>query len=199
MARVSWELETFDVRKSVAERFSIEEYLENKGVDVESASSGGLDRRCKCPNQNHKNGNEKTPSFYFSSETNEYKCFGCNIYGDYFDLRSLIEGTPASIIFSEEMQNKSFDIDEIKVEVMANKRLAEKIAFEESIKIGNEIKEIIEIYLYTDKYSELDAWADSIYKRVDALMNDIKSFSAQEIKMFFLQLDLEVQRKKSFI
>lgn len=47
--------------------------------------------KCKCPFQFHKNGNERTASFIFNKEKNNFYCFGCQNGGGPVNFIALIQ------------------------------------------------------------------------------------------------------------
>lgn len=68
----------------------------------------GMDRySCKCPFHN-----EKTPSFKVDESFQNFKCFGCGIYGDaisYFAQRNTLDYRTATLVLAERLGIKTSD------------------------------------------------------------------------------------------
>ena len=65
-------------RTDIAKQVKILELAAKFGVQVEQASAGNFDYRCRCPSKDHKHGKEKTSSCYINSRDNNFFCYGCN-------------------------------------------------------------------------------------------------------------------------
>lgn len=86
-------------RDAVLSSVSLVDLLREYGVEVMEASSGNFSHRARCPLPLHRGrgdgGQERTPSFYISTRSGDFYCFGCSSCGSAIDLVSLIEGIPS--------------------------------------------------------------------------------------------------------
>lgn len=86
-------------RDAVLSSISLIDVLREYGVEVMETSSGNFSHKARCPLPLHRGrgdgGQERTPSFYISTRSNDFYCFGCSSFGNAIDLISLIEGIPS--------------------------------------------------------------------------------------------------------
>lgn len=78
-------MDTFNMKDAVKTRYNVLDYV-NKHI-IPSVRYKGSNRLLEektpiiCPFHN-----ETNPSFWYYSERNRFKCFGCNVGGDVIDL-----------------------------------------------------------------------------------------------------------------
>lgn len=166
---------------------------------IESIASATFTHRCVCPNPFHKNGGERTASFYFSDKGKFYKCFGCNISGDIFDFITLTEGIPwhdsvadliknGSISF-ENLQNASSAVSDIE---LAN------FIFDLNMDLSHNIRKYLHSKLNTEVYSMECKWADNVFKRIDETFAKLIDADFEQTKAFHSQILMEISRREIF-
>jgi len=77
------------IGSEICRRYSIEDHLRSKGVEVAKV---GRKLRCRCPL--HKGGQERTPSFYITDRPDGgqwFHCFACSEGGDVISLVAKME------------------------------------------------------------------------------------------------------------
>ena len=65
-------------------------WLKEHGISLNKNKSEILLYRCKCPNKNHKSGNENTDSLYIDSENNDFYCYGCSAGSSSIDFFMIV-------------------------------------------------------------------------------------------------------------
>lgn len=174
------------LRKKARKSINMEKMLSGIVDEVESISSNSFTHKCKCPNPNHKGGEERTPSFYFSDVDSTFKCFGCNWNGDVFDLIALLKGMPVDALVDKYVKEKGIKVllDEIdntvKFDIL-------KLKYELSIVLRNHYE------AYGDKEAD---WIDSLSIRVDERFSKLTNADYKEAHSFYMQVLLEVSRRK---
>ena len=91
----SWEDGDF---RSTSQRFDIKELIQKaNSVDLllifkyYRLPIDAINKKVVCPFRQHKNGKEKTGSFFYYPETNSFNCYGCGIGGKVCNFISAME------------------------------------------------------------------------------------------------------------
>lgn len=148
--------------------------------------SGKFTHRCSCPNPAHKGGNEKTASFYFSRTTGQFFCFGCQAYGDSFDLISMLGGNQQDALDQAMLGGPVIvpDIPDVKRVIDAG--LA---------KLTKKSREIVRSKIGHPTFVEANQWFHRFFERLDSFLVEMESETPEQIGGRFLQLNMEITRK----
>ncbi len=164
--------------------FDLLSFLINKSKKVEEAYSGDFTHKCICPFLDHKGGEERSPSFYFSTTTNTYKCFGCDRFGTPFTLvTELGDLFECQIFMSSDLEK----IDLSTISAQRNHFAQRKNAFAVFMKKYKEFVDFIDNNQIPNK--------DLYYEAID---NKIKTMKENEtpksVEGFFMQLMISLKR-----
>lgn len=66
-----------EIVDKINDQINIVDIAKEFDISLQVCNSGSFTHKCKCPNPDHKGGEERTPSCYLSEETNSFYCFGC--------------------------------------------------------------------------------------------------------------------------
>lgn len=164
---------------------------------IESIASATFTHRCICPNPFHKNGSERSPSFYFSDKDKFYKCFGCNISGDVFDFITLTEGIPWHDIVADLINNGTMTLESLQE---ANSGISEielaNFQFELNIDLSHQIRKYLATRHNTPYYEKEYKWADHIFKRIDETFAKLVDSDFEQTKAFHSQILMELSRRE---
>lgn len=193
-----WPLSQDELKKAkqaLFPRISFVQILNKYTKQIEEVGSSTFTHRCVCPNPNHKNGGERTPSFYFSEEDKGYRCYGCGITGDVFDLISLMNGMPWNDVVKVFLDKENIDLGSVDFDFSAPHQTSlSQYSFDSNMKISQEFRDYLHIIKDKPYYQKEKEWVDLVFRRVDDALD--KSESKQAIKEFEMQVLMELERKK---
>ncbi len=150
------------------------------------AGSGKFTHKCPCPNPEHKGGGEKTASFYFSRETGQFFCFGCQAYGDAFDLIQMLGGN------SNQAMQAAMDGGPVVISDLPD---VQKVIEAGSMKLIKKCRETLQAKFGTKDFVEANLWFARFYERLDGFVVEMESETPEQIGGRFLQLNMELTRK----
>ncbi len=163
-------------KEDIVQHVRITDIAKEFGIDLEFAASGNFDLRCKCPSEEHKNGNERTSSCYIDSKNNNFYCFGCGVGSNCIDFYMACMG----INFSEAMKalKPRVDLSKVKgkrIEQLPNNFsiLLETSALFRKIMISNP-KDL--------------KWINNIMKRTDQYLLDIEPTDTKSAQKLYKKL-----------
>lgn len=137
-----------------------------------SYTSGSFTHKCTCPSKEHKQGKEKTPSFYISSTTGKFYCFGCGIHGNAFDLLAMLgEDDEAAFV----MASKDAPIN------ISARISAEGVAERSHRKLVLGARKWLRSRIGTETWSRDFASIQEIYKRADIILNATSEVDTPEV------------------
>lgn len=160
---------------------------------VEPTYSTSFTHKSKCPR--HKNGNERTPSFYFSQHDGSFKCFACSIFGDVFDLMSMSEGRPWQFIVSDLTKELSINLDNIEVNVTQGQDYT-SFLFETNLKLSIILRNYMLSFKDKESFDKVKNWVESIYVKMDRRFSKVEDCDFASVKEFELQLLYELESHK---
>lgn len=163
---------------------------------IEETYSASFSHKCTCPNPKHKNGRERTPSFYFSESQKNFVCFGCNLFGDMFDIIALMEGMPWYNAVRIFLEKEKIDLNEINLESFKGAgAYNNNYVYECNLKLGVELRDYLSSLTGTP-YDIEKKWVDSIFKRMDDRFEKLGDEDASQARAFKAQILLELDRHK---
>lgn len=188
------------IAKPLAAKLSFSTLAHKYCRKIESVASVTFTHRCTCPNPFHKNGGERTPSFYFSDKDKFYKCFGCNISGDIFDFITLTEGIPWHISVTDMLQNGDINIQSLQeaADGLSDIELANYL-FDLNLDISNNIREYLITRRETTIYEAECKWADHLLKRIDETFIKLIDSNFEQAKAFHSQVLMEISRREMLV
>lgn len=187
--------EEFDaLRKHIASKINMVDIISNISKRVEQTSGGLFTHKCICPNPAHKQGNEKTPSFHFSDANKTFTCWGCQKFGDIFNVLSWHLGSPIDVIvnnYASEMKINSLSFDLPKVKPRADTGMI-------NIKLSSIIREFLQKSANKPSYESLKIWADGLFRRIDERLLSA-TIEPDQAASFYNHILMEIQRKEAEI
>lgn len=180
------------VKKKLGERISFESIFNKKSSAQPLYSSSWTHRGC-CPNPNHKQGNERSASFYFNEKSKEFHCFGCQWNGDVFDFLSIFMATPAKILVEDLINKQNLNLEKI-LGAAPSARKADN--FEIKHELGLTLRDFLVSKTDTASYEDHKKWVDSIFKRIDDRFVGLGSEDTVGAQNFSNQILLELDRRK---
>lgn len=184
------ELETVGVR--LHPKISFLDIVRSYSSRVDGVWHSEFTHKANCPF--HSNGQERTPSLYFSETTKKYHCFACTEHGDVYDFLGRMEGSPRYFIIRD-LVNSS-DVDTLNIDLSEDEPYeSPELAYELNIKMGIKLRDYLLSLKGKDCYDCEKQWVDNAFIRIDNKMNDDCSF--QEKNAFRMQLLLELDRRNS--
>ena len=166
---------------AIKKQIRIVDLAEEHGISLNKISSGNFTHRCKCPNKNHKSGNENTDSLYIDSENNDFYCYGCSAGSssiDFFMICNDVNFSEALSVMSDYIDDKSdlsdgyavkrFDDFAIKLRisnVMRNFCQNNKKDYDYFSKLSLKIDDILE-QINCDDYKKLSSLERQIEKHL---------------------------------
>lgn len=183
--------EKMALRKKVLPNIAMEKLVRKYAHNVESTASSIFSHKCTCPSKDHKGGQERTASFYFSEENRTFKCFGCGIWGDAFDFVSLVRGVPADVVVEQYVENKNIDIDGLTATCQQQFDISE-LNYDLSTKMRNYLRTLVD----SDKYEKERDWADHTFKRIDDRFMKLTNEDYEKAHRFHMQILMELERRK---
>ena len=150
------------------------------------AGSGKFTHKCSCPHPAHKGGSEKTASFYFSRDTGQFFCFGCNIYGNAFDLISLLGGSSDNALDAAMQQGP------IAIPETPN---IQKLIGDHSRKLVKKCRSKLAAAVGGSTWEADFKWMQDFYCKLDKILPELEAESAEQIHGRFLQFNMELNRR----
>ena len=174
--------EIWKLRDIVLSKISIIDVAKEYGLELEEKSSGTFSHRTFCPFHLGKDGNrERTPSMFFSKETNSFSCFGCNKSGSLIDFIIYLDGCPAAIAL-EKLAKKIGLIDKDgnwdELQIQNSNHLISRFESTKTIEpyifdISYALCEYIHGFKNTDDFEKELKWIEKISKKADQYLQDI--------------------------
>lgn len=182
-------------RKSLYPMMSFWDIMRRYSINVSSVWGREWTHKCSCPH--HKDGGERTPSFFFSEASKKFYCFGCSIGGDIFDLIALMENRQWHELVRELLSENKIDISNIDVPNRANYETVFNINRELSL----QIKQYVSSCEKTSYYESEKIWADRMFRRIDDSVSALEksNFDLVEINSFKMQVSIDIQRRKALM
>lgn len=172
-------------KKDIMNQVHILDLIDEFGLSVDNTFSGNsFDFRMICPSKDHKNGAERTPSLYINSETNSFKCFGCQAGSNVIDFYMICteDDFKTSVTeLSKRVENPTGDgYGEINID---------------NLSILLEISKLFKFI--SKKYSNDDKWQDSFMKKVDIYISDISKSDIESAKKLLKSVKKEIRKRYS--
>lgn len=163
---------------------------------IESIASSTFTHRCVCPSPFHKNGVERTPSFYFSDTNKFYKCFGCGISGNIFEFLTLTEGIPWYQIVVDLLNNEQIDVAALQSDTAVSPIDVANLLFELNMDISAHMRAYMASVKSTDVFVNECKWADALYKRIDETFLKLIDGDLEQARSFHSQILIEISRRE---
>lgn len=165
---------------------------------VEESNSSCFTHKCTCPNPQHKNGNERTPSFHFSEKDKGFVCFGCGIQGEMFDFLSIMEGSPWHHIVRKFLQQESIDLSTIDLDSLKNRTVQDyDYLYNVNLHLSVELRNYLESIKNSALYEKECEWVDRMFRRIDDRLGKLSEKDFQQAHSFESQILYEIDRRKS--
>lgn len=174
---------------AAGDELSMYDIVAKYSSNIRSAYSAKFTHCAICPNPNHSGGAEKTPSFFFSEKNKGFKCFGCQISGNCFDLIGLMTNRPSNQIAQEYFRNNNITAGTIT-----------RVQTFPIIDLNFKLSMLIRDYLVEQKsncnYEQEIKWADGIFTRLDERFKCLTDKDFEEARNFYQQILIELDRRK---
>lgn len=194
-----WPLSTEELqlaRAMLIERISFVEIVQKYSSKIEEVNSPSFTHKCTCPNPNHKNGQEKTPSFHFSEKSGRFICFSCGINGNVFDLIALMEGTPWYKVVRDLLRYESIDLNKIDLYSFKNKSIATyDYLYEINLDLSTKLRDHLAHFKDTKKWFKERDWVDSMFRRIDNRIEKLSDEDLGQAYAFYCQILSEIDRR----
>lgn len=195
MSIEEWPLSTEELlalRLTVGQKISMVKAVQHYGRNVEEVASPTFTHRCTCPNLEHKQGNEKTPSFFFSEKDKTFMCFGCHIRGDVFDFLARMLKRPVEEIVKGYAKKNGIDASDIP-EFDATARLFDIQQMKHDVCM--DIRDYVVARKEIDTYKSDCEWADNLFRRIDDRFDKFTEHDYQQARFFTMQIGVELERR----
>jgi len=189
----SWPLtadEERALRAHLNKNIDLEALITKHSKHVEGTLGVQSTHKAICPNKEHKGGEERTPSFFFSTETNTYNCFGCQVYGDAFDFISLVTGQPVHIVL-DEYKRKGPSFSDIKAPARPKFKVRDV-----GYKLGISFREYLKALEGAPLHSAEAEWVDSMFRRIDDRFSCLEADDYEQALSFAMQMNMELERRQ---
>lgn len=199
MSNRSWPLsqnQLMEARKEIAPSVSFSKYAVKHSKMVEEIGSGTYTHRCICPHKDHKGGNEKTPSFYFSEETKRFQCFGCGINGDVFDFIALMKGMTWWDVLRKFIDKNNVDVKKLSLDGYVDGEYFEEYLFKSALKLSQALKTYLDSFKNSKDYLREQEWVDRTFKKIDQHLSKVTFGDKEKVKGLESQIMLEIERRK---
>ena len=183
--------EKMALRKKVLPLIDMEKLVSRYAQNVETTASSIFTHKCTCPSKDHKGGQERTPSFYFSEESRTYKCFGCGLWGDAFDFISLVRSLPADVIVDQYITNNKIDVSALAGEVQQRFDISEL-----NYDMSTKLREHLKAQLDAESYNKERVWVDRTFRRIDERFLKLTNEDYEKARQFYMQILMELERRK---
>jgi len=197
-------MEDFDLPPSLEELSAAKSALHSKisfldlmkgySSKIEECWHTDFTHKCTCPL--HGNGQERTPSFYFSERSKTYKCFSCSAGGDVFDLIGVMEGRPWFYVVKDMFESSNIHVDQIDLSELKSRPARSDIVYNANLKMSDELRKFLKSVEGHKEYDKLKEWVDWIYRRIDDRLGTLDDSSREEVVSFKIQIMMELDRKK---
>lgn len=175
--------------KKIIPNICMENVVARYSSQIQGVYSDNFTHCCICPNKNHKQGAERTPSFYFSEETKRFVCFGCSKSGNIFDFLSLMMGRPADTIMDDYIKKKDISITDLPAP-------KQKFPISElNYSLSVRIRDYLVGLKNTDLYDNEVKWADGIFVRFDERFGKLTDKDFDQARTFYTQILMELERR----
>lgn len=184
--RVKFQQSNSQLKAALSERAAESAFLMLSARKTLQAGSGKFTHKCSCPNPAHKSGSERTASFYFNRQTGQFFCFGCSIYGNAFDLIALLGGSADSALDAAIQQGPVIVPDTPNIQ---------KLIGDHSRKLVKKCRMKLYSSLGTLAWSKDFEWMQSFYQKLDKILPEMETETAEQIHGRFLQFNMELNRR----
>lgn len=167
-------------------------------LKIEETQSTAFTHRCTCPNNRHKNGQERTPSFYFSEHEKRFMCFGCSISGDVFDFIALMDGLPWYEALRDFLKNNNVVLDSVAINsaIAHNFKAFAYNLFETNLKISSELREHLKAHRDQPSYNDERVWVEMMFKKLDSHLNSLTVDGGESLVEIRMQIEMEMARRQ---
>lgn len=181
------------LRESLARQMSMVKVIDRFSKQIEEVGAGNFTHKCICPNPEHKQGNERTPSFYFSEETKQFVCWGCGINGDLFDFLELMLKRPADQLAQNYAKKKQVDVEECLKYATAEPMID---IGELSYRLGIQLRDHLAAFKGKDEYEAERIWVDNVFLRIDDRFSKLDRREIEQAQQFVSQIEMELERRR---
>jgi hypothetical protein len=189
----------WSIKDAVLAKINLAELMKEYNLKLESKNTGQFTHRTYCPFHTGKSGGtERTPSFYISTQTNSFYCFGCSITGGPIDFVSLVEGMPATkalIKLAKKVgvlsQNGIIDEEQIKIEPILDNRNIEIFLFD----ISNLLRTHIYNFLNKEEFEKEFRWMEKVAEKADEFLAQIGYEDYEYAKDLYEKIKIAVDKR----
>jgi len=170
-------------RDIILSKISIVEIAKEYGLHLENKETGTFTHRTYCPLHTGKGreGQERTPSMFFSSHSDSFCCFGCLAGGSTLDFVSLMDGTPPPVALTKlakkvGLVDKDGNWDELQLESV-DRRIVHfdplKTVDPYVSKISDILRGYIHRFIGTEYFEKELKWMERVGAKVDLFLTNI--------------------------
>lgn len=176
----------YQLRNALSERVAPEVYELLQRNRSLMAGSGKFTHKCACPNPEHKSGKERSASFYFNKDNGQFFCYGCNIYGNSFDLLKLLGEDPEAA-FKKALEGPAL---EIKPQQNSQEYIQNSLAT-----LNKKVRIKIHSILGTANFQSTFDEIQEFLHKIDLVLPELDAETPEQIHGRFLQFNMEFKRK----
>lgn len=193
---ISWEdgltrEESDRARKLLAPKFSILELFKRYSREVVPTGGGTWTHKCVCINQEHKQGNERSPSCSFNEDEQTFFCFGCRWGGDVFDVMAKLQNRATDQLIEELVKKNGVDVDQDLPPLRPKLDLARI-----NQKMSVMLREHLDLFRNTDCYEEEMVWVDGMFRKIDERLAWLEATDVEEARALYEGICMNLERRK---
>lgn len=179
-------------RKILAPKYPILDLFKRHSREVVPTGGGTWSHKCICINQEHKQGNERSPSCNFNEETQEFHCFGCQWFGDVFDVMAKLANRSVLGLLEELVGKGGVDLEgsmPVAIPKLDLARINQKLSVM--------LREHLDLFKNTDCYEEEFVWTEGEFRKIDERMAWLEPTDVQKAKVLFDGICMDLERRKN--
>ena len=180
-------------RKILATKFSILDLFVKHSREVFPTGGGTWSHKCICPHPDHKQGQERSPSCYFSESERNFSCFGCEWYGDVFDLLGLMTGVSAETLVKEAAGEAGLNLSSLSLPPPVPKMDLNRI----NQRLSTMLRDHLQMFRETPCYADETAWTDRIFRDIDDRLERLEPTDVGPIRQLYEGTCMSLERRKN--
>ncbi len=184
----------------IMSKASIVDIINEYKFNLEYRESNQFSHRMKCPFHKKDGAMEKTPSFFVSSATNSFYCFGCGEVGTVIDFVKLVDNVPIIIAINKlakkyGLLNKDGYLDDLCFQNSENIITITETIEPYLYQISDCIRNHINKFVGQECFNEELIWVEKVTAKIDELLFDVEYNNCEYVKNILIIVKNKIEKR----